>query len=143
MRFNSAFKGLKVHWVRLLEEVRDVSPLYSSPATVWGRPPSYAMDSLIQFPPGVNQPESVTVFFSPSSAQVKNKRRYTSTTQYVSMTFKCTSLPLCNIPDSIILYNQNNLQGNLFCDVFFKTSSCYSIALSVTTNIASGSKLNF
>ena len=85
-----------IHWVRLLEEARDLSPLYNSPATVCSRPPSYAMCTLVQFPPGVNQPESKVVFLPLSSAKVKNKWRYTSTTQYVPMIFKGTSLPLCN-----------------------------------------------
>ena len=59
----------------IIEEARDLPPLYKSPARVWDRPPSYAMGTLIQFPSGVNQPETKVVFLPPSSAKVKNNWR--------------------------------------------------------------------
>lgn len=85
-----------IHWIGLPEEARDLSPLYNSPARIWGQPSSYAMGTLVQFAPGVNQPESKVSFSPPSIAKVKNAWRYIFTTQYVSMTFKRTSLLLCN-----------------------------------------------
>jgi hypothetical protein len=93
-----------MHWVRLLEQACDLSPLYISPARIWSQSPFLATGTLVQFSPGVNQLESSCLLAS-ICVKVKNKWRYTSTTQYVSMTFKGRYLPLLNKTGLGIYYN--------------------------------------
>jgi hypothetical protein len=49
--------------------------------------------------PGVKEPEPKVAYLPPSTANVKNEWRYTSTPLYESMTFTGTPLLLCNTAD--------------------------------------------